>query len=187
MDPNRLISLFHNLVNKNNTKIAPCPFLFWLEGKYCNVVLLFAMHQHDSVLSIHVSPPSWTPLLSPPTSPNYCSWILKFFSGQLSPFIPPFSLAGCCRLDSLFFFFFLSSSRLRCVAGQPSGWNTCFLWGDGRGLQMWLWWLCYRRWDLETHGPWWRHPPPLTWWHITHNMWQCHSGNPPKSDCVSLI
>ena len=147
------------------------------------------MHQHESVLGIHVSPPCWTPLpppSSPPDLPDYCSWILKFFSSQRSPFIPPFQFSRVLQVGqsfSLLPFF----SRLR-VTGQPGGWNTYFLWGDGRGLQMWLWWLRYRRWDLETRGPWRRHPPPHAWWHASRTIHDgVIQGKPSPNQTVSLV
>ena len=40
-----------------------------------NIVMASAIHQHESPIGIHVTPPSWTPLLPPcPSHPPRWSW-----------------------------------------------------------------------------------------------------------------
>ena len=45
-------------------------FYFYWEDNY-NIVLVSAIHQYESAIDIHKSPPSWTPLQPP--SPSYSS------------------------------------------------------------------------------------------------------------------
>ena len=67
------------LVTTSLLSMAQSLFLFFLINLFiliggqllCNTVMVFAMHQYESAIVIHVPPPSWTPL--PPTSPAYPS------------------------------------------------------------------------------------------------------------------
>ena len=62
--------------NFNKFSPAPQTYLFLIEGKLLhNFVLASAIHQHDSAIGIHVSPPSLTSLLSP--TPSHPSRLLQ--------------------------------------------------------------------------------------------------------------
>lgn len=149
--------------------------------------MLFAMHQHESVLDIHVSPPSWTPLPPHPDLSNYCSWILKFFQVQLSPFIPPFQFSRVLQVgQSLFSSSFLP---LGCAVLQVSPvvetpafsevTEDCKCDFDDFVIVGEIWKLMGQVMEAPstTHL--------MT--RITHNMWQCHSGKPLPNQIVSLI
>ena len=54
-----------------NIKIFSLNYLFELDANY-NIVVVFAMHSHESVMGVHVSP-SWTPLPPPTSLPSHPS------------------------------------------------------------------------------------------------------------------
>ena len=84
-------------------------FIYLIEEKLlCNIVLVFAIHQCESAIGTHMSPPSWTSLLPPAPSrssvftehvwaesyrkfplPVYLTYDGAHVSMLLAPFVPP--------------------------------------------------------------------------------------------------
>ena len=69
-------------------------YLFLIGGSLLyNIVLVSAIHQHESATGVHISPPSWTSL--PPPSPFCCSSLSQSTRFELPVSYSKFPLAMC--------------------------------------------------------------------------------------------